>query len=67
MQPMAGKTNYKIEFRCSKCGKMLARTDGNTEIKCPRCGAVNALESETGKVRFVDGMEGRTTASGIQF
>lgn len=32
------------EFRCSKCNKLLAKTDGNgvVEILCPRCKTLNA-------------------------
>ncbi|MBF0310538.1 MAG: Com family DNA-binding transcriptional regulator [Magnetococcales bacterium] len=44
------------DFRCSKCGKKLARLEGTgaVEIKCPRCGTVNSQR----------GVETRTSASG---
>ena len=34
------------EFRCEKCGKLLAKmgTTGTVEIKCPRCKTLNTLE-----------------------
>lgn len=35
---------YKINFRCIGCNKLLAKTDGDTEIKCPRCGIINRLK-----------------------
>lgn len=34
---------YKINFRCIGCNKLLAKTDGDTEIKCPRCGIINRI------------------------
>lgn len=29
------------EFRCEKCGKLLAMVEGAAEIKCPRCKTLN--------------------------
>ncbi len=37
------------EFRCMKCGKMLAKDQGTTgpEIKCVRCGTLNRILEST--------------------
>lgn len=37
------------QFRCVRCGKLLAREDikkGNLEIKCRACGAINLLQKD---------------------
>jgi len=36
------------EFRCSQCGRLLARIDGVgvVEIKCPRCKSMNRFSEE---------------------
>lgn len=39
---------YKIQFRCIRCNKLLAKADGDTEIKCPRCGMINRLSVSDG-------------------
>ena len=40
---------YKINFRCVRCNKLLAKADGDTEIKCPRCGMINRLSVSDGE------------------
>lgn len=44
------------EWRCSNCGKLLARyehTAGEIEIKCPRCREINKIGREAGKNAIV--------------
>ncbi|MEW5251595.1 Com family DNA-binding transcriptional regulator [Microbulbifer sp. 2201CG32-9] len=38
-----------LDFRCSRCSKLLARTAvaERIEIKCPRCGAFNILRAKS--------------------
>lgn len=33
------------EFRCEKCGKLLAKIEGKAEIKCPRCKTINTMNT----------------------
>lgn len=35
-----------VDFRCSKCGKLLGRIRGDAEIKCPRCNSLNILVNQ---------------------
>lgn len=37
-----------IEFRCTRCNRLLAKIDGNAkvEIKCPRCKTMNLFTEE---------------------
>ncbi len=40
------------EFRCEKCGKLLAKVDGGkVEIKCPRCKAINTRHPHSDKCK----------------
>lgn len=34
------------EYRCSTCGRLLARLNGKAEIKCSKCGTINKIEME---------------------
>ena len=57
----------KVDFRCSNCGRLLARTNGDTEKKCPRCGAINLLTVSTGTIKCVPKEQRRVTSSGMTF
>lgn len=58
----------KMDFRCSHCGRLLARTNGDTEIKCPRCGAINLLTASTGDIKCIPkDQQRRVTSSGMTF
>ncbi len=39
-----------IEFRCTRCGKLLGYLEGKAEIKCPRCKKINKLNTEQRKI-----------------
>ena len=61
-------TEMMVEMRCTSCGKLLAKTDGNTEIVCPRCGAKNSYDATTGKIKCeVRKQRQRSTSSGTVF
>ncbi|WP_066719922.1 Com family DNA-binding transcriptional regulator [Clostridium sp. Marseille-P299] len=59
-----------IDFRCKKCDRKLAETDGNTSIKCPRCGNINVLNIKTKEIKTTPCKKiepERKTSSGKRF
>jgi phage FluMu protein Com len=43
-------TDLLRDFRCYRCGKLLARYQGHIEVKCPRCKTVqtgNTIECQS--------------------
>ncbi len=50
------------EFRCTHCGKLLAKEDveeGHYEVKCIRCGALNVLFRDNKEQIIITDPEGR--------
>lgn len=55
-------TELLHDFRCCRCGKLLARFNGMVEVKCPRCKTVqtgNTIECLTEKADGEEGAPGR--------
>lgn len=40
------KQNELKEQRCSTCGRLLGKFNGQAEIKCPKCGKMNVIGVE---------------------